>query len=385
MNKKSEEKSKLKPINSVEISNFTVFKKNEIQFSKGLNIFIGKNGTGKTHLLKLINCLDNNFYTLAKENKKYKSEEDDIKTFSVIDSKSFPIPSSFLKLYNKYVYSNDAKKEMFNSKKILVKFNKYISLQLDNRIYSFVPHNRNGITINTKVFKREFFLKYKKTYKLKNNKFTFIPCKDILTSSKGFSALYDSRYINFESVYYNIIKKSELPIIRDLDEDFINIAKKIEEAIGGKAIYKNNYFLMDYKNIGEIYFDMVAEGHKKLALIYILIMNGEIDKNTVLLLDEPESNLNPQLTDLLVEILLSLSKLGCQIFIATHNTFILDDIEIQRKKEHKILYHSFYFDDKNKANGVNIETKEFLKDLEHNDIEEKIIKQHNDYLDKEFS
>ena len=41
---------------------------------------------------------------------------------------------------------------------------------------------------------------------------------------------------------------------------------------------------------------MVAEVHKKLALIYILIMNGEIDKNTILLLDEPESNLNPSLT-----------------------------------------------------------------------------------------
>lgn len=379
----NKEKRKLKPINSVELSNFTVFKKNEIEFSKGLNIFIGKNGTGKTHLLKLINCLDNNFYTSVKENKKDKSEEDDIKTFSVIDSKAFPIPSSFLKLYSKYGYSNDAQKEMFNSKKILVKFNKDISLQLHNRSFSkYITKYRKAVY---NIFKSEFLLKYTKTYKLKNNKFTFIPCKDILTSSKGFSALYDSRYINFESVYYNIIKKSELPIIRDLDEDFINIAKKIEEAIGGKAIYKNNYFLIDYKNIGEIYFDMIAEGHKKLALIYILIMNGEIDKNTVLLLDEPESNLNPQLTDLLVEILLSLSTLGCQIFIATHNTFILDDIEIQRKKEHKILYHSFYFDDKNKTNGINIETKEFLKDLEHNDIEEKIIKQHNDYLDKEFS
>lgn len=382
MNKKTEEKSKLKPINSVEISNFTVFKKNEIQFSKGLNIFIGKNGTGKTHLLKLINCLDNNFYNLT-ENKKDKYKEDDIKVFSVIDSKAFPIPSSIYKVYSKY--TNDAKNGELKSKKISVNFNKDISIQLHNRVYSFVPHNRNGITINTKVFKSEFLLKYKKTYKLKNNKFTFIPCKDILTSSKGFSALYDRRFINFESVYYNIIKKSELPFIRDLDEDFTKIAKKIEEAIGGKAIYKNNYFLIDYKNIGEIYFDMIAEGHKKLALIYILIMNGEIDKNTVLLLDEPESNLNPQLTDLLVEILLSLSKLGCQIFIATHNTFILDDIEIQRKSEHKILYHSFYFDDKNKMNGVNIETKEFLKDLKHNAIEEKIIKQHNDSLDKEFN
>ena len=36
------------------LNNFTVFKTLNIEFSKGLNIFIGENGTGKTHLLKLL-------------------------------------------------------------------------------------------------------------------------------------------------------------------------------------------------------------------------------------------------------------------------------------------------------------------------------------------
>lgn len=35
------------------LNNFTVFKTLNIEFSKGVNIFIGENGTGKTHLLKL--------------------------------------------------------------------------------------------------------------------------------------------------------------------------------------------------------------------------------------------------------------------------------------------------------------------------------------------
>ncbi|ELV04732.1 AAA family ATPase [Brachyspira hampsonii] len=227
----------------------------------------------------------------------------------------------------------------------------------------------------------DFILSYQKSYSFKNKNFTFIPCKDILTSSNGFAALYDKRDINFEAVYYNIIKKTELPKLRELDDDLLEIAKKIENAIGGKTIYKNNNFFIDYKNIGEVSFDMAAEGHKKLALIYILIINGEIDKNTILLLDEPESNLNPTLTDLLVNILLSLSKLGLQIFIATHNSFILDDIELQRTDKDSVMYHSFYFDENDFNSGVKIESKEILLDLENNPINEKIIKQHNEYIE----
>ncbi|OEJ17689.1 ATP-binding protein, partial [Brachyspira hampsonii] len=253
-----------------------------------------------------------------------------------------------------------------------IAFNKNICLELRHRGFNIT---------NDWIPIFDFILSYQKSYSFKNKNFTFIPCKDILTSSNGFAALYDKRDINFEAVYYNIIKKTELPKLRELDDDLLEIAKKIENAIGGKTIYKNNNFFIDYKNIGEVSFDMAAEGHKKLALIYILIINGEIDKNTILLLDEPESNLNPTLTDLLVNILLSLSKLGLQIFIATHNSFILDDIELQRTDKDSVMYHSFYFDENDFNSGVKIESKEILLDLENNPINEKIIKQHNEYIE----
>jgi AAA15 family ATPase/GTPase len=40
-------------LQSLEIQNFTVFEEAKLEFSAGLNIIIGENGTGKTHLLKL--------------------------------------------------------------------------------------------------------------------------------------------------------------------------------------------------------------------------------------------------------------------------------------------------------------------------------------------
>ncbi len=41
-------------IQKIDLLSFTVFEKLSIDFCEGVNIFIGENGTGKTHLMKLI-------------------------------------------------------------------------------------------------------------------------------------------------------------------------------------------------------------------------------------------------------------------------------------------------------------------------------------------
>lgn len=40
-------------LQSLRIRDFTVFKEADLTFAKGLNVIVGANGTGKTHLLKL--------------------------------------------------------------------------------------------------------------------------------------------------------------------------------------------------------------------------------------------------------------------------------------------------------------------------------------------
>ena len=41
-------------IKEIYLKNFTVFKEEHLKFSNGINVFIGENSTGKTHLLKCI-------------------------------------------------------------------------------------------------------------------------------------------------------------------------------------------------------------------------------------------------------------------------------------------------------------------------------------------
>ena len=41
------------PLTKIEAENFTVFKDITIPFGKGLNVLVGENGVGKTHIMKL--------------------------------------------------------------------------------------------------------------------------------------------------------------------------------------------------------------------------------------------------------------------------------------------------------------------------------------------
>ena len=41
------------PLTKMEIKNVTVFDKMEIGFDNGINVLVGENGLGKTHIMKL--------------------------------------------------------------------------------------------------------------------------------------------------------------------------------------------------------------------------------------------------------------------------------------------------------------------------------------------
>lgn len=400
-------------IENIKLKNFTTFRDCKIDFSKGVNIFIGENATGKTHLLKAIYCLNPSFYI------KYKKTIYSTVYKSNILATEYPFNPS-TKILNKYEY-NDIKDKIkgveikvlnsfdklknsnsnikFTLNKYLdelnqlinswyLKFNNYIEikLQIDKLkiIKSFNDINNIFYLYNrTNVKDRETLFDDDDKYLFNDKKFTYIPCKDIMTNSKGFTSLYEKREISFESIYNDILNKAYLPQLRELNESFTNITKKIENAIGGIVVQHNELFFIEYKDFGEIEFTMVAEGHKKLALLWLLIKNGEIDENTILLFDEPESNLNPKLTDVLVDILLSLSRLGVQIFIATHNNFIIDEFELQRNKNDNIKFHSFYFEG-SKSKGVLVDSNEYINKIKYNAIENKFKKQHYSSIKKAF-
>ena len=173
----------------------------------------------------------------------------------------------------------------------------------------------------------------------------YIPAKDMLANAPGFRSLYAAREIHFEETYLDILDRAYLPPLRNPAE-FVppNVLERLEAELGGKVtIHGEEFFLSDAH--GEIEFTLLAEGHRKLGLLWLLIRNGSLKPGAVLFWDEPETNLNPKLYGVVIDVLLELQRVGVQIFLATHDYVILRELDLQAQEGDKVAFHSLYKDD----------------------------------------
>lgn len=63
---------------------------------------------------------------------------------------------------------------------------------------------------------------------------------------------------------------------------------------------------------------LVAEGWRKLAMLYRLIATGSLLDEGAIFWDEPEANLNPKLIREVARAILGVCEAGVQAIIATH-------------------------------------------------------------------
>ena len=126
--------------------------------------------------------------------------------------------------------------------------------------------------------------------------------------------------------------------------------------------------------------DMVAEGWRKLGMILQLLQDGSLREGTVLLWDEPEANLNPQLIRLMAWIILLLSQMDIQIFLTTHSLFLVYELEMLIAKQ-KIKEGVRYF---NLRKGKPVEQGNTCPELKNVLLVDESLKQTSQYLEEEF-
>lgn len=175
----------------------------------------------------------------------------------------------------------------------------------------------------------------------------YIPVKDMMANSPGFRSLYEEREIHFEEIYVDIIRKASLPLLKGpTHKRRKRLLVSLQGAMAGKVITKNEEFFLKNKQ-GELEFTLLAEGYRKMGLLWLLIQNGTLLDGSTLFWDEPETNLNPRLMRTVVGILLELQRMGVQVFLATHDYIILKEFDLQANKNDKIIYHSLYHETEN--------------------------------------
>lgn len=75
--------------------------------------------------------------------------------------------------------------------------------------------------------------------------------------------------------------------------------------------------------------NLVAEGFKRLGTISLLIANGALRPGSTLYWDEPEMNINAAHLPLLCGIMLGLCEAGLQLVVTTHSLFLLRELVIR--------------------------------------------------------
>ena len=177
-----------------------------------------------------------------------------------------------------------------------------------------------------------------------NTEAVFIPTTEMLSYSKGLLALNQKYKLPFDDTQIDIIVNASLPETREIPSNLEGILEKISKAIDGTVVMEDDTFYVVKFDGKKIEFSLEAEGLRKLGLIWKLIRNGLLEEGSILLWDEPEANLNPELYPLVADILIELQKNGVQIFVATHSYNFAKYLEIKSYYEKKALFFTLYKD-----------------------------------------
>lgn len=288
-------------LKKIEISNVMKFDHANLEFIDGINVLIGENGMGKTTILKML-------YVAAKWS-----------CTSGIDLQKDKLAALFSgNLKDRDLIKNKDKSEAF------------FEVSDENSNCRYTIEQKTG------------YFSSNQSWQGRNYRALYIPTMEMLSHSKGFLALNQKYRLPFDETQVDIIVNASLPEVREVPDYFTDILKHISKAIDGTIVNEDDRFYVLKENGEKIDFSLEAEGLRKLGLIWKLIRNGLLDENAILLWDEPEANINPELLPLVVEILLELEKAGVQIFIATHSYNLLKYFEIRRKAKEQVKYYSIF-------------------------------------------
>lgn len=334
-------------ITQLKLKNFAAFTELVIDFSPGINIIIGENGTGKTQLLKAI---------LALSRPEARAETAGEQLASKLCRLYQPLTGQVGELRRAGTRGEAMLDATFSQgQKVNARF--------------------SGTAAEAKV----------SVGGGEAPAATFIPTKEVLSLVRGLTAEQpDQRIIEriFDDGYLALAQQlikagaEDLDAKVQLDPRFASIVPRLVNLIGGRYELHDGRFCFQagtyVEKLGKssaaakaaqsfqdstlrfvpsksplLSSGMTAEGFRKIGVLQRLLSNGSLNPGTSgpLLWDEPESNLNPKLMKDLVHALLELARNGQQVILATHDYVLLKWFDLLMDKKNKgdqVTFHRLF-------------------------------------------
>jgi AAA15 family ATPase/GTPase len=159
----------------------------------------------------------------------------------------------------------------------------------------------------------------------------FLPPKEVLTLSQVIlkSAVQDKTF-GFDATYSDLVLALQNPKVRGRNDDALMPSRQMfEKMFQGKIEYDVHKEQWVYRQ-GNARFsiNITAEGIKKVAILDTLLGNRFLSPKSVVFIDEPESALHPEAITRFLDIVHTLSMQGIQFFMATHSYYVVKKMHL---------------------------------------------------------
>ncbi len=267
------------------LQNFTAFSDQTLEFVSGINVLVGENGTGKTHVMKALYAWQMACH-LAEAGSYAKYVDVFLATYGAKSIDEFHrTKNGSAAVYGTYGESD------------------WTAL--------FHPHivSDSGVIPATQ-------------------RPVFIPAIEMMAHARNMSGILRD-YADFDRTCFDFVamvtaESSSIP-----SPSLIEKVSVLKQLVPGEVEWNRNdqrFYLTEKGK--RLPYSLVAEGIRKVTALYRLIEFNWISPGGVLFWDEPEVNLNPRWMDEIIEVLVALAQNGVQIFLATHNYVILKQIDL---------------------------------------------------------
>lgn len=273
---------------------------------QNINLIIGRNGSGKTFLLKAL-------YAGLKTVEQFQRGNE---------------PRSHKQLLADALYWTFQGHELGN---LVSKADASLSFAMTSEQGERLSYSFGAKTVNT-------IQNVECTFQPTNVNNVFIPAKEILSIQDVILRSYEvDKAFGFDKTYVDLARALSKTVKGRNYKEFSDVRKTLGDALGGRLEFdegaKEWIFKDHNKRIVNI--SLTSEGIKRLSILELLLDNHFLTRDSVVIIDEAEANLHPSLVCRFMEILVMLAEAGLQIFLSSHSYFVIKSLYVLAHK-HRI-------------------------------------------------
>lgn len=304
-------------LNDVALKNFGPLEDFEWSNLSGINVILGKNGSGKTFLLKSL-------YTAMRTLEEYRRGNEQRTIADILVDKLYWTfqTEKIGDLVSKKSNSLLSCDVCFDGDLFKYKFGKDTTRQIGS-IENYVP--------------------------VRQSNSMFLPAKEVLSLHHIIlKSREQDKLFGFDDTYYDLAKALQIPRARGRScAEFASSREQLEDILGGKVEYDENAGRWYFKNKLNQKFSIgvTAEGVKKIAILDTLLGNRYLNDKSLIFVDEPESALHPSAISSFLDIIALLADRGVQFFLASHSYFVIKKLFLIAQEKKISIPVAMYSDD----------------------------------------